>query len=249
MLAGAVLACPLAGASPSWPPFTARYVVETGGFKTGEATVSLSCGSDGDYRYRQRAEPTGLASLFAGNPAVETSRWRFGADGHIQPLEYDASQRGGDDDANAHLLFDWSAHRVRNIGAGNHWSLNMPDGTLDPLSMTLALMDDIERGHTRFDYPVAVRGRIKHYRFRKVGEEKVKLAFGSFDAIRVERTDEDEDKSWIWSSPALHYLPVRYLKRKSSGVEIEMLLEQVRFTPLPGNSPCSAQAAGAANGS
>lgn len=250
VLAGATaLMCQLTDAAGSWPSFTAKYVISTGGLKTGKATVSLSCGDDGDYLYRQESEPTGLASLFAPNRAVQTSRWRFGPDGRVRPLEYEASQRGGDDDANVHLQFDWVAHRVRNTGAGDHWTLHMPDDTLDPLSMTLALMDGIERGHTRFDYPVAVRGRIKHYRFSKVGDEKVKLPFGSFDAVRVARTDEDEDKSWIWSAPALHYLPVRYLKRKSGGVEIEMRLEQVRFSPLPDNATCSAQPDGAASGS
>jgi hypothetical protein len=90
---------------------------------------------------------------------------------------------------------------------------------------------DLRDGKKHLEYPVATRGRIKDYRFALVGEETIELPFGKYQALKVERTDDERDKSWIWSAPELEYFPVRFLKQKASGVKTEILLQRVTFTP------------------
>jgi hypothetical protein len=82
---------------------------------------------------------------------------------------------------------------------------------------------------TEFQYPVAHQGRIKQYRFKQTGKERLELPIGAYDSLIVERQDDDRDKTRIWSVPELNYFPVRFLKHKKSGVKLELSLRQVRF--------------------
>jgi hypothetical protein len=93
----------------------------------------------------------------------------------------------------------------------------------------LALLFELRDGSTEFQYPVAHQGRIKQYRFKQTGKEKIELPMGEYNSLIVERLDEDRDKSKIWIVPELNYFPVRYLKHKKSGVKKELLLREVKF--------------------
>ena len=163
--------------------------------------------------------------------ATESSRWRL-ADGRIQVLEYQAHNADGDDDDNAHLLFDWDSLEVENRGAGEHWRIAMPAGTLDQMVMQLAMLFDLRDGKTEFRYPVATRGRIKEYRFERTGEEITELPFGDYRTVRLQRTDDQRDQSWVWSAPELEYFPVRFVKQKQSGLKTEILLRRLEFNPV-----------------
>jgi hypothetical protein len=95
--------------------------------------------------------------------------------------------------------------------------------------MQLALLFELRDGSTEFQFPVAHQGRIKQYRFKQTGRERVELPMGEYDTLIVERLDDDRDKTQIWSVPELNYFPVRYLKHKKSGVKIELSLRKLKF--------------------
>jgi len=95
--------------------------------------------------------------------------------------------------------------------------------------MQLALLLELRDGRTEFQYPVAHQGRIKQYRFKQTGKEKIELPIGEFNSLIVERLDEDRDKTRIWSVPELNYFPVRFLKQKKGGTKKELLLRKIRF--------------------
>ena len=169
-----------------------------------------------------------MAALFSSDQAEQVSRLLCDERG-IRPLEFLSRRPGGDADDNAHLVFDWRAGVVENRGAGEHWRIALPPGTQDSLSMQLALMAAVREGRSRIEVPVAVRGRIKTYRFEQVGEERVDTPAGDFMAIKLARTDDDRDRSWFWLAPELDYLLVSFVKKKKSGLRTEMLLQSVRF--------------------
>ncbi len=218
----------VAGGLEAWPAFSARYSVTLAGVKSAETVVSLARDGDGRCRYRQVARPVGMAALLSSDRAVQVSRLLCDERG-IRPLEFLSRRPKGDADDNAHLLFDWDAGVVENRGAGDHWRITLRPGTQDSLSMQLALMAALREGRSRIEVPVAVRGRIKHYRFERVGEERVDTPAGDFMAIKLARTDDDRDRSWFWLAPELDYLLVRFVKKKKNGLGTEMLLQSVRF--------------------
>lgn len=219
-----------AGGDDPYPEFVAGYDVMLNGIKVGYAKFNLTHLRGNEYLYQSEAGRTGVAGLFGAKPARESSRWRF-TDNGIQVLEYQAQHPGGDDDDNARLIFDHDQLRVANRGAGEHWDIAMPEGTLDSMVIQLAMLFDLRDGKQVFEYPVAVRGRIKHYRFERAGEDTTELPLGSYRTLKLERKDDDRDKSWIWSAPELDYFPVRFIKQKSNGLKTEILLRELQFLP------------------
>jgi len=214
--------------SQPYPEFTAVYDARINGVSMAEASFSLLRLDNGDYVYQRKIASVGVASLFGKKVATATSRWRF-TDNWIQVLEFQSSNEDGDADDNLHLIFDWETAHVKNVSAADPWQTKMPEGTLDKLVMQMALLFELRGGSTEFQYPVAHEGRIKQYRFKRTGNEKIELPTGEYDALVVERQDDDRDKTRIWSVPELNYFPVRFLEQKKSGVTKELLLLKVIF--------------------
>ncbi len=212
-----------------YPPFVAHYAATANGLGIGTVKVSLSLEDSGQYVYRQESASRGIAALFGSSRSSESSRWRF-RDNTIQVLEYRSERRGGDADDNAHLIFDWEELRVRNTGAGEHWDIPLPADAIDRLVMQLAMLFDLREGKTVFKYRVPRQGRIKDYEFALVGEDTTELDSGSYRTLKVERTNDDRDQSWVWSAPDLDYFPVRFLKRKKNGMRMELVLRELEFT-------------------
>ncbi len=210
------------GAEAPVPTFCADYEIRIHGFGVGRATFTLERMADGSYLYRQRSRPTGLASWFRRQRVHESSRWRLVGD-TLQPLEYFYS-RSGADERTVELLFDWPAGQVENRVQGKPWRMDIPPGTLDKLLVQIALLLDLRRGATRFDYAVADGGRLKHFAFEVVDEETIELPAGTWRALRVRRLDDGGQRTLVWVAPALGYLPVRFVKHRRNGLKYEMRL-------------------------
>lgn len=219
-----------AGAEEPYPEFVADYIVRVNGIKVGEATFSLQREGADEYLYRQHSKSTGIGALLGSDESTQSSRWRY-VDGEIQPLEFRSRRKTGDDDDNAHLFFDWKQMHVVNRGAGKHWDIPFPEGTLDSMVMQMAMLFDLRDGKTHMEYAVATRGRIKHYLFEVAGRDTIKLPFGSYETVRAERRDDKKDDSLVWGAPKLDYFPVRFIKKKSAGIEVELLLQKLDFNP------------------
>lgn len=219
-----------AGAEEPYPEFVADYLVRVNGVKVGKATFSLKRKGADEYLYQQSSKSIGVGSLLGTDTSTQSSRWRY-VDGEIQALEFRSKRNKGDDDDNAHLFFNWEEHRVENRGAGEHWNIELPEGTLDSLLMQMAMLFDLRDGKTDLEYSIAVRGRIKRYQFKVTGRDIIELPFGNYEAIRAERMGDKKDRSLVWGAPELDYFPVRFLKQKKSGIEVEILLQKLNFTP------------------
>ena len=210
-----------------YPEFTAVYDARINGIPIAEAIFSLHQQDNGDYLYRQKSTSVGVASLFGKRVSTASSRWRF-TNNWIQVLEYQSIDDGDADD-NLHLIFDWETAQVKNVSTADPWHTKIPKGTLDKLVMQLALLFELRDGSTEFQYPVAHEGRIKHYRFKQTGKEKIELPMGEYNTLVVERLDDDRDRARIWSVPEMNYFPVRFLEQKKSGTAKELSLRKVKF--------------------
>jgi hypothetical protein len=214
--------------SHPYPEFTAVYDARINGISVAEASFSLYKLDNGDYVYQRKLTSVGIASLFGKRVSTATSRWRF-TNNWIQVQEYQSSDEDGDADDNLHLIFNWETAQVKNVSTADPWQTKMPEGTLDKLVMQLALLFELRDGGAEFQYPVAHEGRIKRYRFKQTGKEKIELPMGEYNALIVERLDDDRDKTKIWNVPELNYFPVRFLELKKSGKKKELLLRKLKF--------------------
>lgn len=236
LLTGLLLATTLfnqadADSGQPYPEFVAKYDATASGFTIGNVTISLRREGNNKYIYRQESNSSGIAALFGNNTSFESSLWQLD-NGHIKVLEYQSKRKGGDEDDNEHLLFDWENSTVKNIGDGDRWVIPLPENALDRLVMQLAILFELRDGKKEFSYEVPRQGRIKNYRFALLGEEEIELTSGMYKTLKVGRTDDDRDQSWVWSAPELDYFPIRFLKKKQSGINIELILRKLDFAPF-----------------
>lgn len=226
LLALAVFCVSVTQAESTVPTFKAHYDVRINGIKVAKAEFSLVHQGDNEFLYEQKSEAIGIASWFKREKVRETSRWKLTGQG-IQPVTYRYSRKGGSDDREVELQFDWEKHRVENRVKNQPWSMDIPDGTLDKLVIQIAMLLGLQSGQDHFKYPIADGGRLKHYEFKVVGKETIELTSGKVDTIKLARLDDDRDQTFIWAAPDMQYIPVRFLKIKKSGLKYEIRLSSV----------------------
>jgi hypothetical protein len=209
-------------------PFEAVYDVKTNGLTVGTLTVTLERREGRDWLLKQESASRGLGSLFAASPRIESSRLRL-SNGEIQVLEYRSRKKGGDAEENARLVFDWEKGYVKSLGAGPHWEIPVTRGIVDPLVMQLVMRLDLQTGRDPLAYRVPRQGRIKTYTFERTAEESLELDAGRLQTLKVERTDDDRDRTSIWSAPDLRFFAVRILKERDWDVDTDVVLRSVDF--------------------
>lgn len=217
----------LGGAAPMLPEFEARYSAYKGNLRIAESVVRLRrLGST--YVYSSVTAPVGLLALFRQDEVSERSVWTPHGGG-IRPLEYHYLHKRSDKNRDVALHFDWQEGEVANTVQGHTWTMDIPDGTLDKFSVQLAVMLDLRRDDATLRYQVADGGKLKQYRFRRLGTERVKTPAGEFDTMklqRLRRRDNDRE-TFLWCAPTLDYLIVRMEHVEDDGSEFHMELDRL----------------------
>lgn len=219
------LASSVAMATPL-PDFEVQYTLRYENVRVGEANYELQQQGD-TYLYESRSKPAGIAAWFRKERVVEHSRWTW-HEGRVRPLQYLYRRSGGRSERNAELIFDWDSLQVENRVAGHPWQMDIPPDTLDKMVVTLALMQDLASGARDVEYAIADGGKLKTYRFKVVGEERVETPAGSFETLKLERLRDDNKRyTALWCAPDLHYLPVKLLQRETDNRLITSELRSV----------------------
>jgi hypothetical protein len=97
----------------------------------------------------------------------------------------------------------------------------MVERNTTPLALGLALRD----GQQQIALPVAVRQDVQTQNFKVTGKETVRVPAGSFNAVRIDRTDADRGFS-AWYAPDRYPLPVK-LSQHDGG---DMVMELVSYS-------------------
>lgn len=181
------------------------------------ATRSLKTLADGSQKFTFHAD-SWLASL------KETSLFRWREDNHIQPIRYQYSRKGLGRSREAVLDFDVSNNRVVNNVERRPWKMHVPDGVLDKLNYQLQIQADLLSGKPLLQYKIADGGSLKEYAFEVMGEEVVKTSAGRFNAVKIRRLREDDDRTTtFWMARDWDYLIVRLQQKEDdSTYEIDL---------------------------
>ncbi|HEY1588974.1 MAG TPA: DUF3108 domain-containing protein [Rhodanobacter sp.] len=201
--------------------FTATYNVLQGSEPIGVATVTLRSGGNGEWVYRKNMKGTGgLAAMLAAD-VTETSRFRWNGD-VPEAISYDYQLVASIKNKQRHMKVDWATHQVTvNEGKGPQTypaSPGMVERNTTPLALGLALRD----GRQQVALPVAVRQNVQTQNFKITGHEPVKVPAGSFNAVRVERTDADRGFS-AWYVPGRYPLPVKLSQHDGGDTVMELV--------------------------
>lgn len=220
----AVVAPPTSCAFPD--RFSAEYLLKAQGSTVGESRWELAAGEDGLYVYQKRSASAGLLSLFRKQTVTERSEWRY-RDGEMRPHAYSYKRTGRKKNRDVQIRFDWEKRTVQTTVNGEPWQMPLPDGTLDKLIYSLAMMRDLAQGERNLQYTVADGGTLKTYYIEPMGEEQIETELGSMRTVKLRRfRDKKKRETILWCAPALSFLPVRMEHREKDGT-LELLIQSV----------------------
>lgn len=219
-LFGAALPAAAAAATPR--AFTATYEVQRGGSVIGESTLTLRAAGNGTWTYVSKMRGTsGLAALL-GADLEETSRFRW-HNARPEALSYDYKLDAAVKHKTRHVVVDWKAGKVAvDDGKKGKFSYAPQPGLVERHLLPLALGWALDDGHKEITLPVAVRDRVQSQRFRVTGKDRVEVPAGQFQALRVDRTDDDKGFS-AWYVPGKYAVPVKLAQ--SGGGDITLSLK------------------------
>ena len=201
-------------ASEPLPAFDAQYNIRGFGFQIGEFHSSLANTPDGNHHYETETRTIGFIARFNKDVVRERSNWIW-HNSIIRPITYTYQRTGGKKARSAKLNFNWSRGIVENTIDGDTWKMPIRDGVLDRLVVQLSMMLDLKAGKRDMKYTFADGGKLKTYRFRIIGEERIETPSGAYDTVKLERVmDNDKRSTMLWCAPKLHFLPVRIDQRE-----------------------------------
>lgn len=201
--------------------FTATYAVSKDGSPLGRATVTLKPSGDGQWEYSKRMQGTsGLAAMLGANLA-ETSRLRWRGD-VPEAISYDYRMDAAIKTKQRHLAVDWTRRQVTvDEGKGTQTYAAVP-GMVERNTTALAIGMALREGRQQITLPVAVRQQVENQQFKVTGKERISVPAGSYDAVRVERTDADRGFS-AWYVPERYPLPVKLSQHDGGDLTMELV--------------------------
>lgn len=231
-----------AGAPAPIPPHRAEYLLSRDALPFATLVMELEHTSQGGYRYTAVTRPHGALALVrmamdiaAGARVQEVSEGEI-VDGGFRPRRY-LHRRSNQEERSLVVAFDWDKGRAEVESEDRPWSMEIPAGTQDKLSVLLALRADLARGgRGGLSFQVADGGRLKEYGYREVGRDQAAGPAGSWPCLVLERSKNDAPPDYrLWLAPELHFLPVR-VERNENGALFRMELESLES----GGDPASA---------
>ena len=204
------------------PPtaFTATYQVLKDGSPMGEASIRLRPGERGEWIYSKDVKGTGGLAALLGANISETSHFRWKGD-VPEAIGYDYRLDAAIKTKQRHLAVDWANHQVSvDDGKGPHTYPARP-GMVERNTTALAIGLALRDGQQQIALPVAVRQEVETQNFKVSGKETVKVPAGSFETVRVDRTDADRGFS-AWYAPGRYPLPVKLSQHDGGDMTLEL---------------------------
>ena len=208
-------------------PFTAQYTVYGRGVPLGEATLKLSDIGGGRYRMWSDVRPSGLAALLVSDQISEQAEGEF-YDGTPHPSRYQQQRQKNKETMVTRLEFDWQAKTLQASSNGDSATLRLTPRVVDPLSLHLLVMGDLQHGRAAAAYTLVDDTELRTYQVSYDGEEILDTPLGSLRAVRISRQRPGSSRTTrLWFAPKLGYLPVRITQYKSGNENLSMEIKQV----------------------
>lgn len=217
-------------------PNVLHYKVERGSTELGKGLITTkSAGAPDCYFYSQEAFPKSWLRMITGD-VLEQSHFCI-KNGKIQPVAYRYNRDGaGSAKENFSLRFDWEHHLVIDQQGKER---PLEDGMLDKISIQVALRDWLlatraatgkeptEEHEVRFPD----KDEFEKYRFHIRAHERIETPAGSFDTVRLDRTDNPRRRSQFWLSPEHGYIVIKAEQQKGDDPVIRLLLSEPPTAP------------------
>ena len=210
-------------------PFQASYNWIWHGMTVAESSLDLEH-QDSNWVYRSRSEPRGIGRMFAERP-IQESVMQVNDDG-VRPLSYKADDGTSSTKRDANVQFDWQNNRVTGVYEDAKVDMPIPPDMQDDLSVQIALMVELLRGHTPEKFSLISGNQVREYRYSREGEETLTTPVGTLQTI-IYRSEKQYSPrvTRFWCAPSLGYIPLRVQQTKGNDVEWAMQVQSVKREP------------------
>ena len=126
------------------------------------------------------------------------------------------------------LDYDWEKGVVSGVYEGESFTLELPEGAMDPVGYQLQLRQDLKAGKTRMQYLVTDKGSFDQDEFAVIGEEVLDTRVGRVTAVKLEkvRAPGSKRETLMWFVPEMDYLLVKLVQVEKDGSRYEINVEE-----------------------
>ncbi len=203
-------------------PFVGKFSVEWHGLNAGTSTLELIRHNATEYTYKSSNSARGIFKLALPDTITQTSDFTI-VDGGVRPSMYVGDDGSSDTSRDVSLKFDWAAHRVTGTAENKPVDLPLVDGVQDGLSVQIALMCELARGHAPESFKLIDKDEIKEYQYTREGEARLDTAIGPLDTVIYKSQKAGASRyTRLWIAPSLGYLPVRAEQAKADKRELQL---------------------------
>jgi hypothetical protein len=225
-LAVLTLALGTAASADELVPFDATYDWIWHNMTVAVSTVHLERQGD-NWVYRSKSDPRGIGRMFSERPTQE-SVLQITAAG-VQPLSYKADDGTSSTKRDANVQYDWANNRMTGVNEDAKIDMPLPPGIQDDLSIQIALMVELLRGHTPDKFSLLSGGSVREYRYSRDGEETLKTPVGTIDTVIFRSEKQYSPRvTRFWCAPSLGYIPLRVEQKRKDDVEWTMQVQSVK---------------------
>lgn len=180
---------------------------------------------DGErYRLSETWEGSGLLALLG--EVQRTSRGRVTAEG-LRPVEYEDQRPRRE---TAHARFAWDERTLTLEFRHGPQNRPLPPHAQDRLSFLFAPAFRAP-GSGPLEYHVADGKGVAHYVFDVAGRERLSVPAGEFEALRLDKREDDGRRTQIWLDAGGSLLPLRVLVVHKDGDRIDQVATRIRRGP------------------
>lgn len=210
-------------------PFDASYDWIWHNMTVAVSTLHLERQGD-NWVYSSKSEPRGIGRMFSERP-TQASVLQVTAAG-VLPLSYKADDGTAATKRDANVVFDWEHSRVTGSNEDAKVDMPMPPGIQDDLSIQIALMVELLRGHTPEKFALLSGNSVREYSYSRDGEETLTTPVGTIQTI-IYRSEKQYSPrvTRFWCAPSLGYIPLRVQQKRKDDVEWTMEVKSVKRAP------------------
>jgi hypothetical protein len=227
VLALAALLSSVPASADALKPFEATYKWVWHGMTVAVSSLRLEHREDNQWVYRSKSEPRGLGRMFSERP-IQESLLQVTDDG-VHPLHYKADDGTSATKRDADVQFDWEHKRVTGVYEDAKVDMPLPPGIQDDLSVQIALMVELLRGHKPNKLLLINGNSTREYRYSLDGEETLKTPLGDMPTLIYRSEKQNSPRvTRFWCAPALGYIPMRVQQKRKDDVEWTMEVQSVK---------------------
>jgi hypothetical protein len=235
--AAAIATAPAAAAATGdqWSirPFEISYKVKVG-IASAEATVALRALADNRFEIESVTEARGIASLFKRGSVYERATFRYEG-GAILAETLVRRDTLSPEERSCEVVYYPQQGYADVTFKGETDRVEIPEGTVNPLLMQIALMQAMALGERPTRYMILDHAGLQPFAVQFGERGTVETPVGSFSAIPVDLINETKAAgTTMWAAPDENWLAVQVEARKDNEVKARLLMQNlVRPDPAP----------------